>query len=168
VAEARPDAETSDPLGLVSGAEGLLTGTVVCASVIAYGAGKLDTTGQLSIAILGTAFVYWLAHLHAATIGSAVTHRHHPLVAFRHGLRETWHVAGASVLPLVVLLVTHLFGADLEAAAWTALTATIGLLTLYSYLAGARAGLDTWGRLASASAGLALGLLVMLLKVALH
>jgi hypothetical protein len=141
---------------------------VVCAAVIAYGAGKFETTGQLSLAILGTAVVYWLAHLHAATIGSAVTHRHHPLEAFVDALRETWYVAGASVLPLLALLVAELFGASLEAAAWTALIATIALLTLYSYLAGRRGGLDTWGCVASAGAGLALGLLVMLLKVGLH
>lgn len=158
----------SDPLGLLSGAEGLLTGTVVCAAAIAYTAGHIETTGQLCVAILGTAGVYWLAHLHAAAIGNSVRHRHHPLESFRLALAETWHVAGASVLPLAVLLLAHVLGADLKASAWAALIATVGLLTLYSYLAGMRAGLDLGGRLASGAAGAALGLLVVLLKVALH
>jgi hypothetical protein len=170
----RPDAaadaedDRPDPLGLVTGGEGAITGTVVCAAAIAYGAGHLDTLAQLSFAILGTIAVYWLAHLHAVTIGSSLTHRHHPVAAFRHALRETAPIVGASVVPLVVLLLCYVGGASLRTAAWIALVATIGLLTVYSYLAGARGGLGTGGRIASACAGAALGILVALLKVALH
>jgi hypothetical protein len=53
-------------------------------------------------------------------------------------------------------------------AVFSALIVTIGLLSAYSYLAGARGGLDTGGRIASAAAGAGLGILVALLKVALH
>ena len=65
-------------------------------------------------------------------------------------------------------MLTTLFGADLNTAAKTALFATVALLAIYSYLAGARGGLDTTGRLASAAAGGMVGLLVVLLKVGLH
>jgi len=145
-----------------------MTGTVVCAAVIAYGAGHAESVSHLARGILGTVAIYWLAHLHAVTIASSLTHRHHPVMALRHALGETWPIAGASVLPVGVLLVSSLLGADLETASWIAMIATIALLTGYSYLAGARGGLDTWGRVASAAAGAALGILVALLKVALH
>jgi len=157
-----------DPLGLISGGEGLITGTVVCAAVIAYAAGSVGSTGELCVAIFGTVFVYWLAHLHAVTVGLSVEHGHHPLVAVRLALARTWLVAGASVLPIAVLLLAELFGAGLRTAAWIALIATIVLLTAYSYLAGVRSGLGLGGRLASAAMGLAIGLLVALLKVLLH
>ena len=157
-----------DPLGLVAGGEGTITGTVVCAAAIAYAAGHTDSVWELSGVILGTVAVYWVAHLHAVTIGASLTHRHHPVAAFRHALHETWPIAGASVVPLGVLLVTSLLGAELRTAAWCALIATNVLLATYSYVAGVRGGLDTWGRIASAVAGLALGLLVVLLKVGLH
>lgn len=163
-----PDVTGPGPLGLVRGGEGAIIGTVVCAAAIAAGAGHSESTRQLSAIILGTVAVYWVAHLHAVTIGSALTHRHHPVAAFRHALVETLPLAGASVVPLAVLLVSRLVGADLNVAAWVALLATIGLLTLYSYLAGARGGLDTGGRIASAVAGAGVGLLVALLKVSLH
>jgi hypothetical protein len=81
---------------------------------------------------------------------------------------RTWLVAGASVLPIAVLLLAELFGADLKTAAWIAMVATIVLLTGYSYLAGARSGLGVRGRLASAAVGASIGLLVALLKVLLH
>jgi hypothetical protein len=157
-----------DPFGLYRGAEGLITGTVVCAAALAYGAGHLDTTATLCMAILGTVLVYWLAHLHAETLGDALTHGHHPLQALRHAVAGTWLIAGVSVLPVAILLLAELLGADLSTAAWIALIATIALLTVYSYLAGARGGLGISGRLTSAAAGAGLGILVALLKVALH
>lgn len=162
------EATRSDPLGLFRGGEGAITGTVVCAAAIAYAGDRIDSVAQLTAVILGTVAVYWIAHLHAFTIGSALTHRHHPVAAFRQALRETWPIAGASVVPLAVLLVSSLLGADLRAAAWAALIATIALLAGYSYIAGVRGGLDTGGRIASAAAGAVVGLLVVLLKVALH
>ena len=165
---AEPAVDRRDVLGLVEGGEGTITGTVVCAAAIAAVTGHVDTTAQLSLAILGTVAIYWIAHLHATTIGSSLTHGHHPLAAFKHAFWHTLPIAGASVVPLGVLLATTLFGASLRTAAFTALFATIGLLGVYSYLAGIRAGLDTAGRVASAVAGAALGLLVVLLKMLLH
>ncbi|WP_345518320.1 hypothetical protein [Nocardioides conyzicola] len=158
----------ADPLGLVSGGEGAITGTVVCAAVIAYGVGHAESTAHLSVAIVATVGVYWVAHLHAVTIGSSLTHGHHPLEALRHALVETLPVAAASIIPLVALLVTRLAGASLSGSAWTALAVTIGLLAVYSYAAGARGGLDLGGRITSAAAGACVGVLVALLKVALH
>jgi hypothetical protein len=157
-----------DRLGLISGGEGVFTGTVVCAAAIAYGAGHLNSTAELCVAIFGTVLVYWLAHLHARTLGAAVTEGHHPAVALRLALAETWPIAGASVLPIVILVLAEVAGASLRAAAWVALIVTIVLLTAYSYLAGVRSGLGTWGKVASAAVGAGIGILVALLKVALH
>ena len=164
----RHESDSTDRWGSFSGAEGLITGTVVCAAVIAYSSGHVDSVGELSFAMLVTVLVYWLAHLHAVTIASSLTHRHHPLAAFRHAAAETWPIAGASVVPIGVLVLFSLAGADLTTAGWSALIAAIALLSAYSYLAGARGGLDTWGRIACGVAGAALGIVVALLKVALH
>ncbi|UYM05643.1 hypothetical protein [Solicola gregarius] len=163
-----PAAPTFDPLGLYRGGEGLITGTVVCASVIAAAAGHIHSTARLTLAIFGTVFVYWLAHLHARAIGSAVADQQHPYTAVGAAVSHTWPVAAASLLPICVLLVADVAGATLRTAAWIALWATIGLLGLYSYLAGRRGGLGTWGSVASACAGAALGVLIVGLKAALH
>ena len=157
-----------DRFALVSGGEGTITGTVVCAAAIAYGAGHLDTAAQLSTAILGTVIVYWLAHLHAIALSTSITRGHHPVVALRHAVAETFPILVASVVPLGVLLGTTVLGADLLTAAWTALYVTVGLLGFYSYVAGVRSGLGVTGRIVSTAAGVALGMLVVLLKVALH
>jgi hypothetical protein len=163
-----PSSPGPDLLGLALGGEGAITGTVVCTAVIAYGVGHVDSIGQLSLIIVATVGVYWLAHLHALTIGNALNSGHHPVTALRHAFIETIPLAAASIIPLAVLLVTHLFGADLSSSAWTALWVSVGLLAVYSYLGGMRGGLDQYGRILSALVGASIGLLVALLKVAIH
>ena len=58
--------------------EGVSTGTVVSAAAIAASAGHLTEDTRLIVAILGSVLIYWLAHLHARTLGDAVVHRAHP------------------------------------------------------------------------------------------
>lgn len=161
-------ASSDDRLGLVRGGEGIITGTVVCAAVIAAGAGHIDSTAGLTIAIIGTVFVYWLAHLHAHTIGHSVANGMHPLSALRGGISHTWPIAAASLLPIGILLVAEVAGAEIRTAAWIALCATIVLLAAYSYLAGRRSGLGTGSSLLSAAAGAALGIIIVLMKATLH
>jgi len=157
-----------DRLGLISRSEGIITGTVVCAAVIAAGAGHFDSTAQLTLAILGAVFVYWLAHLHAETLGIALENGQHPLSALRVALVHTWPIAAASLVPVGILLLAELAGADLTNAAWTALLATIVLLAVYSYLAGRRGGLGLAASALSGAAGAGVGVLVAALKAALH
>lgn len=145
-----------------------MTGTVVCAAVIAAGVGHTQSIGQLSAAIVGTIMVYWLAHLHATAIAGAISTGHHPLLALRHAVAHTWTIGAASLVPLVILLTAHIAGADLSTAGWIALLGTIGLLTVYSFVAGRRGGLGLRGSIMCAVAGASLGLLVALMKAALH
>jgi hypothetical protein len=155
-----------DPLGMING-EGVITGTVVSAAVIAAAAGHLEET-HIVLAILGTAFIYWLAHLHARTLGDAVKHRTHPVDALKEALAETWPILAASLVPALILLVTQLVGVRIRTGAWIAVIASTVLLTVYSFLAGRRGGLGMGGSLLSAAIGAALGLLVVLLKASLH
>jgi hypothetical protein len=155
-----------DPLGLIDG-EGVITGTVVSAAVIAAAVGHLEET-PLVLAILGTAFIYWLAHLHARTLGDAVKHHTHPVDAFKEAFWETWSILAAALVPAVILIVTQLFGADIRTAAWIAVISTTVLLTVYSFFAGRRGGLGLAGSLVSASVGAALGMLIIGLKASLH
>jgi hypothetical protein len=163
-----PRTVSPDRWGLLRGGEGLMTGTVVAAAVIAATAGHVDSTAQLSVAIVGTTCVYWLAHLHAAAIGAAVNTGLHPLHALRSAASHTWTIAAASLLPLAILVLAKVAGAELVTASWIALWGTVGLLTLYSYLAGRRGGLGIRDSMVCAVAGCGLGLVAAALKAALH
>ncbi|MEQ6903334.1 hypothetical protein [Nocardioides sp. YIM 152588] len=164
-AEVEPEA---DRWGLLRGGEGLMTGTVVSAAVIAATAGHVHSTLQLAVAIVGTTLVYWLAHLHAAAIGAAVHQRLHPVHALRAAAAHTWTVAAASLVPLVILLLARALGVEDVTAAWIALWATVALLALYSYLAGRRGGLGVRDSIVCGAAGCGLGLVAAALKAALH
>jgi hypothetical protein len=155
-----------DPLGMING-EGVITGTVVSTAVIAAAAGHLEEA-HLIIAILGTAFIYWLAHLHARTLGDSVKHRTHPVDAFKEALAETWPILAAASVPAVILLVIQLVGIPLRTGAWIAVIASTVLLTIYSFFAGRRGGLGLRGSLVSAAVGAGLGILVIVLKASLH
>jgi hypothetical protein len=155
-----------DPLGMING-EGVITGTVVSTAVIAAAAGHLEET-HLVIAILGTAFIYWLAHLHARTLGDSVKHRTHPVDSLKEALAETWPILAAACVPAIILLVVQLAGTELRTGAWIAVIASTVLLTIYSFFAGRRGGLGLRGSLLSAAIGAGLGILVILLKAGLH
>jgi hypothetical protein len=155
-----------DALGMING-EGMITGTVVSAAVIAAAVGHLEET-RLVIAILATAFIYWLAHLHARTLGDAVKHHTHPIDALKEALAETWPILAAALVPAVILIVTQLAGADIRTAAWIAVISSTVLLTVYSFFAGRRGGLGIAGSLVSASIGAMLGILIIVLKAGLH
>lgn len=155
-----------DPLGMVNG-EGIITGTVVSTAVVAAAAGHLEET-RLVLAILATAFIYWLAHVHARTVGDAVRHRTHPTDALREALAETWPILAASLLPAAILLITQLAGVAIRTGAWIAVIASTALLTIYSFVAGRRGGLGLGGSLVSAAVGAMLGILIIGLKAGLH
>ena len=155
-----------DPLGMING-EGVITGTVVSAAVIAAAVGHLEET-RLVLTILGTAFIYWLAHLHARTLGDAVKHHTHPVDALKEALAETWPILAAALVPAVILIVTQLAGLPIRTDAWIAVIASTVLLTIYSFFAGRRGGLGLGGSVLSAAIGALLGILVIGLKAALH
>jgi hypothetical protein len=148
--------------------EGIITGTVVSAAAIAASAGHLTEDTRLIVAILGSVLIYWLAHLHARTLGDAVVHRTHPMNVLRESLAETWPILAAAVLPVSVLLIAKVAGAPAQTAAWIALVASTVLLTVYSFLAGKRGGLGFVGCLLSAAVGAALGVLIAAMKAGLH
>ncbi len=155
-----------DPLGMING-EGMITGTVVSAAAIAASVGHLEET-RLVLAILGTAFIYWLAHLHARTLGDAVKHHTHPAAALKEALAETWPILAAALVPAAILIILQLLGVDLRIDAWIAVIACTVLLTGYSFFAGRRGGLSFGGSLISAGIGALLGLLIIGLKASLH
>jgi hypothetical protein len=148
--------------------EGIITGTVVSAAAIAASAGHLSEDTRLVLAILGSALIYWLAHVHARTLGDAVKDRAHPMGALRMALGETWPILAAALLPVGILLIAEVAGTPIRTAAWAAVIASTVLLTVYSFLAGRRGGLGLAGSLASASVGAGLGILIILMKSALH
>lgn len=149
---------------LTSNTESIITGTVVSAAVIASAVGLGATTLQLCIAIVGTVLMYWLSHVHAVTVGLAVSEQIPLSSALRRGIGHSWPLVYTSLLPLGILLIAELLGAEIATAATIALVTSIALLAIYGYLAGSRGGLGTKGAIFSALGGLLIGVLTLLIK----
>jgi hypothetical protein len=141
---------------------------VVVSSAVMASAGPAVPLLRLAVAVLVTVLVYWIAEQYAAVLaarlhGRVTTSRH-----VRTSLREGWPMVQASYAPLLVLLAAWLLGASRTAAVLSALIFTTALLFGLGWLAGRRSGLAGLGLLTSAMVGGGLGLIMIVLKVALH
>jgi hypothetical protein len=73
----------------------------------------------------------------------------------------------ASYVPLLALIAARLLGASTTSAAYAALAVTVVMLTFYGWTAGRRSGLQGAALLLMTATAGALGLLMILLKIAI-
>jgi hypothetical protein len=143
-------------------------GLILATSVIAVSYGASDA-GRVASAVLVTAVAFSLAHVYAHLLGRGVSEGRGPTRAEIAGaLREHWSLV-AVVVPLGLVLCLGSVGVIPDRAAIVAATA-VALVELAA--AGAYAAVISGGRpprvILSAAVALALGLLVVLLKVLVH
>lgn len=125
--------------------------------------------GQAAISTLVTALVFWLAHVYAGLLGTAVSQDQGLTRAgVARAAREHWSLVEVAI-PLVLILGLGAIGAIPERAALVAATilALVELAATGSYAA-IRHGAGPGGTLLSAAFALILGLFVVLLKVLIH
>jgi hypothetical protein len=125
--------------------------------------------GQAALNMLVTAFVFWLAHVYARLLGTAVSHdRGLTRAAVAWAAREHWPLVEVAI-PLVLILGLGAIDVIPERAALVAAT-VLALLELAATGAYAAIRHDAGpvGTLLSAAFALTLGLLVVLLKVLIH
>jgi hypothetical protein len=141
---------------------------IVATSVIAVSYEASDASA-VALAVLVTAVVFWLAHVYARVLGSDVSQARKPTrTELAHTLREHLSLVEV-VVPLVLVLGLGAIGVIPDRAAFIAATviALVELAAAGGYAARTRgAGLRSTAM--SAAIALALGLLVVLLKVLVH
>ncbi len=142
-------------------------GLIVSSGVMASAGPGLPLL-QVAVAVLVTVFVYWVAEQYAAVLAARLAGRASSARQIRASLREGWPMVEASYAPLLVLLLAWLFGASRAVAVLSALAFTTVLLFAFGWMAGRRGGLSGLRLLASALVGGGLGLVMIVLKVALH
>ena len=145
-------------------------GLILAASVIAISQmpESLDA-GQVALAVLVTAVIFWLGHVYADVLGAGVSaDRALTRSGLAHAAREHWSLVEV-VIPLVLVLGLGAIGVIPDRAAITAATiiALVELAAAGAYAA-IRRGAGPRGTVASAAIALALGLVIVLLKALLH
>ena len=142
-------------------------GVIVSAAVMS--ASHAEKAYQVIIAVLVTLTIYWGAERYARIVAERIHEGHRPSwTTVRHQLTHGWEMVTASTLPLVVLAVTSLFGAELTTAVISALVCSTVLLCVAGWAVGRHGRLSSGERLASTVVAGMFGVVFVLLKALLH
>lgn len=147
----------------------LLYGGVVAGSVLAISSIHAPGGEHVALATAGVTVVYWLAHVYVEAVGGRFEDQENAThVRLATAVKDNVEVLIGAVPPIVVFLLARLLGLDVRGAAWVALWFTFAMLTFAGALAAYLAGARRWALVAEASLAGVFGLLVILLKYALH
>jgi hypothetical protein len=141
-------------------------GTVISASVLA----ALDDQKPIWTAVVTvvvTVLVYWLAERYSVLL-AAHMREERTVDQVRAILRHGWMMVEASYTPVVVLIVAGLLGATTRTAITAALYYTTGLLLVLGWMAGRRGGQSGLALAGTVAFVGGLGVVVVMLKFALH
>jgi hypothetical protein len=151
----------------------MIYGTIVAAAVLATEAATGNSLGEMAGTILATLVVYWLAHVYADLLARQA------LAEGDEPVKPTWGALVASMTQelgiivggagmVAVLVVVDLAGASQEVAVDAAQLCSIAQLVAWGVFAARRAHLRYGWMLLYALTSAALGVLIGLLKIALH
>jgi hypothetical protein len=139
-------------------------GAIVTAAILDAAGGRLPTDA-LTIAVVVTLLVYWLAEQYAEILGEQAAGGQLPSWSrIREALATAWPMVSASYLPLLALVAARVAGASSLVAANVGLAAALAVLTVHGWSAARSAQLHGRQLLAASSVALALGLVMVLLK----
>ncbi|MEU0690065.1 hypothetical protein [Streptomyces uncialis] len=148
---------------------GAVYGSLLAASVV-VGAGLLESFSRLYLVLLllGTGVVFWAAHVFARLFGVRIAEGTLSRTTLRQDLVAEWPIVKAAVPPALAVALSPLLGLGPEGTLWLALCVAIAGQVGWATLAALRAGATGRLVLVAGAANLLLGLLIVLLKVALH
>lgn len=148
---------------------GAVYGSLLAASVV-VGTDPLDSFSrlQLVLLLLGTGVVFWAAHVFARLFGGRIAQGALSGRAVRQDFVAEWPIVKAAAPPALAVALSPLFGLGPEGTLWLALCVAIAGQVGWATLAALRAGATRRLVLVAGAANLLLGLLIVLLKVALH
>lgn len=143
-------------------------GSLLAASVV-VGAGSLGSFPRLELVLLllCTGVVFWAAHVFARLFGERIAYVPMSGQEIRRVCAAEWPIVKAAVPPAAAVAVSPLLGLGPEGTVWLGLGVAIAGQVGWAAMAALRAGATGRLVLAAGAVNLALGLLIVVLKVAL-
>ena len=142
-------------------------GVIVASAVMV--ASHVATAVAATVTVLVTLIIYWGAERYARIVAERIHSGRRPdRRELWHQLTSGWEMVTASFLPLAVLDVTRLLGAQLSTALLAGLSCSTLLLGVAGWEVGREGKLTTWERLVSATVAAAFGGVMIVLKMLLH
>ena len=140
-------------------------GSVLAASVI-VSAGDARSPVALAVLIVVSGFVFWIAHVYAATVASV--HGGWHVAAIRTGMQHEWPVAAAAIPPAIAALVCGWIPAlSVANGSWAALLVAIAEQQIWGWAAVRRANLSGAILARTVALNLFMGFVIVALKLAL-
>jgi hypothetical protein len=150
-------------------AAGLLYGAVVTAAVLAVVSAHATGVGSVLASVVLVLGAYWLAHVYTRALSERLAHPNRGLGArIREAAVEEVAVLQGGLPALAAFVVATVLGAGPAAAGTLALWVSVALLAAVGYLAGHAAGVTGWGLVAETLTAALFGVLIVVLKAAMH
>ena len=158
---------TKRVLGAYSGEHGVY-GIVLVTALIAVGWDD-DTDLEVLVFVVGTVFVFWLAHIYAAVVASRAVDTPPSLrTAVALGIRHTYGMLVAMLIPAFLLGLAVIDVVEEYTAYYLALGSGVVMLALIGYANAARNRSPWYWRVAGVLSTTLLGLLVIVLSIIVH
>jgi hypothetical protein len=139
-------------------------GAIVTAAILDAAGGHLPTEA-LTVSVIVTLLVYWLAEQYAELLGEQAGGGQLPSWSrVKEALAGAWPMVSASYLPLLALVAVRLAGFSPLEAANAGLVVAIAVLTVHGWSAARAAQLRGRRLFGATSVALALGLVMIVLK----
>lgn len=123
------------------------------------------------VTVVSTVVVFWAAHVFAGTIAHHDPEGRVPVslrLAFRSSLHRAWGLLVSALVPCILLLLGALHVVSDEFAISAALWTCVGVLAILGYLAFLRRGSSFPVRILGTLATAGFGVIMILLKAAVH
>jgi hypothetical protein len=146
---------------------GFIYGTIVVLAVLVAGAKAYPhDVGHIAALVAVTSVVFWLAHVYAHSLGQSVaTDEHLSLADLRHIARREGSLVEAALPPLGALMLGAFGLLSTRAAVWLAFSLGLAVLAVEGVVFARVERLGPLGTLAIVTANLALGVLLVGLKL---
>ena len=146
---------------------GAVYGSLLAASVVAGSSpgGNAPAPVKLTVLLLATGIVFWLAHVYSQLIGDRMAGTLLTAREIRTVAAGEWPIVQASVPPAVAVSVGALAGLSDSGAAWLALLVALAGQLGWGLYAAVKAGASGWIVVVSGAVNLVLGVVIVLLKV---
>lgn len=148
---------------------GLVYGTILVATLLAAESPRRETYLRTIGAVVVALALYWLANAYATYTGDRMR-RSDPFAfaGFARAARHEVTVVVGALAPLLAVLVCWAAGASLSTAVSIGIWTAVAMIVATEVLLGLRAELEGREMIIQTGIGLALGLLVIALRVLLH
>lgn len=148
---------------------GTVYGTITVGALLAAERAQHETYLESVAAVAVAMLLYWLAHAYASlTAGRLETGERLTVDALWRELRHELTILAGAAVPLVVLLVGWIAGAELAHAVTAGIWTAAAMVLAIEVLAGIKAELTGRELIAQAAVGVALGCLVIVVHLLLH